>query len=1598
MTTSDRVEEETRAPKLVVGIGASAGGLQSLEKFFANMPEESGMAFVVIQHLSPDFKSMMAELIARQTNIPIHVAQEGMPVEADTIYLMPRRKEMIVSGGRLHLTDKDLSSGLTLPIDHFFRSLAQDYGWRSAAIVLSGSGSDGSRGIVDVHEASGLVLCENEQSAKFDGMPLSAQETGVVDLVVHAEDMPRLLLERVKSPLQKPSSSIASDGQPLEGIEAVFDLLRREYDIDFLHYKPTTVSRRIERRLTMVNATDFEDYVSRLRTDPEELHALYKDLLIGVTKFFRDSEAYDQLERHTIPELLARVPENEEIRVWSAGCATGEEAYSLAILFHEALERAKRPANLKVFATDVHRASLEHAGSGVFDNTGLSDVSPERLRKYFRRKEEGYQVSPDLRSLIVFARHNAIKDAPFTNLHFISCRNLLIYFQAPAQKKALSLFHFGLKTNGILWLGSSETPGELGSEFEAVDERTRIYRKRRDIRLPAELRLPLTRTSHSLRGPFAPSRSLDASQTQPLLSTYDVLLDKYMPPSLLINEHRELVESFGGAERLLRVRGRRPSRDLLDMLDTDARTAIAGALNRVMRHKQPVTFTGVHLSALGEENTYRLNIELVEDEKSRETFYLISLEPLEEPQERRPLTEVDADEMTRDQIRHLEDELRYNKENLQATIEELETSNEEMQATNEELVASNEELQSTNEELHSVNEELYTVNAEYQKKIEELAELNHDMEHLLMSTDVAIVFLDSELRIRKFTPPVAEIFDLVEQDLGRRIATFSHRIRHENLLEDLEAVLTGRDRRELEVRDHDGNCYFMRILPYDLGDRVDGVVLSLIDITVLDQARARISDLSAIVESSEDAIIGIDLEGTITSWNHGAEKLYGYDTSEVVGQDIRMLVPEDERSSVSQFIRKVANGESLDAQEVDRLTKDGTTVHVSLSLSPIRDAEGRVRGVSSISRDISIRKRAYETNAKLSAIVESSDDAIISKTLEGTITSWNSGAEKLYGYSADEMIGEHISRIVPEEKTEELGDIMGRLSTGASVKNLETTRVCQDGTRKEVSLTISPIRESSGEVTGASAIARDITELKTIQRAKESADRQMHLLLTSTAEAIYGLDNNGLCTFANPSCVRMLGYTSEQELLGRNMHALIHHHRKDGTPYQAESCVIYQAFVKGERVHLESDVMWRADGTAVPVEVWSYPMVDERGKIVGAVVTFLDITDRIEAVERLREEVRRREQFLAILSHELRNPLNAVVNAVRVLETASQKPENSQQAVGVISRQSDHMARLLDDLLDASRVTSDKIEMRFAPCDLREACQSALEATEPSLGRHEHDVQVELPGTPIPVSGDRARLIQVIENLLTNAAKYTPDGGAIVLSLTTEQEEAVLRVRDNGAGIPPELQSTVFDMFVQCDETLHRAEGGIGVGLTLVQSLVRLHHGTVMVESDGPGKGSQFTVRLPLLRDEFLTFDESDQEETGQTAVSEGPTSVVLVEDQDDNREMLAELLQLQGCKVHTAADGRAGLEAIREHAPDVAIIDIGLPELDGYSVARSVREHHDHQPRLVALTGYGRQNDRRRVMEAGFDEHLVKPLKHDDIVRLLQPHNDRSTPGARSS
>lgn len=926
----------------LVAIGASAGGLEPLERFFGEVPRRSGMAFVVIQHLSPSFKSLMDELLARHTEMTIHRVEDGMKIARDSVYLIPPGMEMTVAGGRLRLTEQKREDAKPqLPIDAFFHSVAADQGPRGIGIVMSGTGSDGSRGIKSIKEAGGLTLAQDQESAKFDGMPRSSIDTGMVDFVLPPEEMAVTILEYARDP-----AAFIREGErrmPATALDSILKTLRDVTELDFSTYKPATVRRRIERRVELERAPSLEAYAERLLEDHEEVHRLYRDLLIGVTRFFRDRDAFNKLESHVIPDLFKDCDPGGEIRVWVAGCASGEEAYSITILLKEFADSLDDPPRIRVFATDAHRASLEVASTGRYAIEALADVTPARLEECFLSVGGEFQVRPEIRQLITFAPHNLLRDAPFTRMDLVTCRNLLIYFQVPAQMRVLHLFHFSLRVGGVLFLGPSETVGALKPEFSAIDNHWRVYRKRRDVRLTgASNQLqPVVPVSNRRQLPLPTVTPTTMTPDVRLIRAYDMLLDQYVPAGVLTNDRREVIHTFGRARSVLNPPVGRITLDVLELVEPSLKVALGAAIQRAGRDVETVRYR--HVKSTGDVGTehFEICVRPLPDRSGdvESAYFLITIENedlgAEAPQTDPRVEEIDGEEFDASEaasakIRTLEMELQYTKENLQATIEELETSNEELNAANEELIASNEELQSTNEELHSVNEELYTVNSEYQRKITELTELTDDVNNLLSSTDIAVVFLDRSLCVRRFTPVASVHFSLREQDISRPLEEITHQLVNVDLSRDVQKVLESGAMIQRAVKSRAGTDLLLRVLPYLSSTKaVDGVVLTIVDTSLVAETRRELESATARFEAfmqhSPALKWALDEEGRYVFMNPKYESVMCVDARDAMG---KRPVDVLQHQTSQAFLDR--------STETNTLAREGEPIHFDIQV-PIND-------------------------------------------------------------------------------------------------------------------------------------------------------------------------------------------------------------------------------------------------------------------------------------------------------------------------------------------------------------------------------------------------------------------------------------------------------------------------------------------------------------------------------------------------------------------------------------------------------------------------------------------------------------------------------------
>lgn len=853
----------------VIAIGASAGGLEALERFFDQMPGDTGACFVVIQHLSPDHKSMMSRLLERHTNISTSEVNDGDTLRPNHIFLIPPAAMMHLEGDQLRLTPKR-QHGLNLPIDAFFHSIATNLGNRATGVILSGTGSDGTRGAVAINEAGGFLLAQEPDTAKFDSMPQNAMATGLVDAVLPPDDMAKELMALLNHPWEGNQHRPVDENAPVDHFKTLMESLQAATGIDFSEYKEATVNRRIERRMQVRHIGSLADYQALVGRDEQEALALRRELLIGVTRFFRDTDAFHALSQQAIIPLVKRSQSDDTLRIWAAGVSTGEEVYSLAMLFIETFESLRRWPTLKIFATDVNQHHLEIASQGQYPESATAELSPQRVERFLSRVNDSFVVKKELRQCIVFANHNLLTDPPFTNMDLVVCRNTLIYFKSSAQSRALSRLQYGLRQGGYLFLGSSESLASEQKEFNTLDSKNNLFQlveqstRRGDMgsyrggqrggraasRAPSELQDPATK-----------------EQSSAITSSLDTLVRQYVPPSILLNDHQELCHVFGDAQHLLHIREGWASLSLKRIMPERLGAIAVALFHTCLRKDHRTSSDYIHHTLPDEQQeVVRLSAAPVADQAGHR-HVLLSFEI-------RPLSQEGAkgthDHMTEDlgpeqlaRVDRLERELVATQDSLQATIEELETTNEELQATNEELMASNEELQSANEELQSVNEELNTVNAESEERIDVLNQLNADLDTMAKANGVPTVFVDEALLLTRFSPDATDLFSLRSSDTGRRLDDFSHQLLHEYLVDDIEHTLRSGKMTEKEVESRRGAIYLMRILPYETDHGTRGAVASFVNITAYRNAER----LQAILDGLPERVAVLNTDGTIVLVN-----------------------------------------------------------------------------------------------------------------------------------------------------------------------------------------------------------------------------------------------------------------------------------------------------------------------------------------------------------------------------------------------------------------------------------------------------------------------------------------------------------------------------------------------------------------------------------------------------------------------------------------------------------------------------------------------------------------------------------------------------------
>lgn len=963
----------------LIGIGASAGGLEAVTEFLKSVPENPGMAFVFVQHLSPDSEGTVVRILSQRTKLTVCEVEDGMAIEVDHFYVIRPDRTLLVKDGHLRLTEPIAKRGHRRPIDDFFRSLAVELKRRAIAIVLSGMGSNGSAGAGYIKAAGGVCIAQNPENARFPSMPRRLIELGLADLVKEPGEMPAMLLGYWRQAFTQDECHAEPNQSERAILGEILHVLHARTGREFAGYKKPTLFRRVQRRMSLNRLADMGAYLKWLQQTPTEAATLVDDLMIHVTSFFRDPGAWEAMRTKAVDPIVASRPDGSPLRAWVTACSSGEEAYSLAMILVEAADAARKSFDIKIFATDTAERSLTHARAGIYPTGIEGDISQSRLNRFFDRDDAFYRVKAEIREMVVFAPQNLLHDPPFSRLDICTCRNLLIYLEPELQRRALSLMHFGLRANGVLFLGSSETVAVAEGLFKPLDKKHRIYRRVGPTR-HGDIQFPTF--SHAT---ISAARKLPPGATPAQLSiaqlTVSALLDRHTPAAVVINRDQRIVYYHGDTQAYLAQPQGEPTDDLMSLARENVRGALRSALHLALAENvRAASREGFVITPAG-----RVPVEVVAEPLHSRSPGYVMVSFREEPDSLPAVPALPPG----DGNAQANDELRRMREELQSTIEELQTSNEEMRASNEEVTSVNEELQSTNEEiqtskeeLQSLNEELSTVNAQLQAKMEELEETTNDLSSLLSSTDIAVVFLDLQFRIRRFTPAVKDLIELIPPDIGRPLNDLARKFKDDELAADSTAVLDRLVPVEREIVSDSQRVYVRRILPYRTTDnRIAGIVITFIDITERKRFENALSESETrhrltLDSLKEYAIFMLDREGRIASWNGGSQRLLGFTSEEALGREIDLALPTEFRSptSIAERLHEAQTGGSV---EISGWTsrKDGTKFWSTGFISALAEPDGKLRGFVRLLRDDTDRKLQAEALEQTKAAAEAANHA-----------------------------------------------------------------------------------------------------------------------------------------------------------------------------------------------------------------------------------------------------------------------------------------------------------------------------------------------------------------------------------------------------------------------------------------------------------------------------------------------------------------------------------------------------------------------------------------------------------------------------------------------
>jgi two-component system CheB/CheR fusion protein len=1487
----------------IVAIGASAGGLEAIHEFFDNMPEYGNLSFVIIQHLSSDYKSLLVELVSKHTNMKVREVEKDMAVESDCIYVIPNNKEIIIDQGRLQLQQKPVEKAPNTAIDTFLFSLAKDKGRYAICIILSGTGTDGTRGAGAVKKAGGMVMVQDPESAKFDGMPRSAINSENVDYVLAPEFMPGEIYNYIQDmPVQVFNGKIDEELLP-----EVFQLVRENSGQDFHHYKSPTITRRIAKRMAQSNIKTLEDYLQVLRQNPEESKLLAQDFLIGVTRFFRDKGAFDVLKDQVLGKLIEVKEEGAILKIWVTACSTGEEVYSIAIILDQCLQKRNKWLDIKIFATDIDSNAIEFAAKGCYPASVVKEIDPVILKKYFLKEENKYQIVPRLRKQIVFARHNILKDPPFIKNDLITCRNMLIYMDNVLQRQVLTSLHFALNAGGYLFLGPSESAAVIRGGLEEINSKWKMYRKNDNSRAapPENLYSPLEyiRQAREMRTTVNGVSAEKRVAAELLEEFREVMAEDYGYAAVYIDKNYEIREAIGNYKKYLSLPEKKLNLNLLKMIPADLSMVLNMGLRQAWKTEQKVPVKGVKLNT--REGMRVVNMLIKPGPNTGHQYTLIVFG---EEHERIVMAEsADTANMhsagVNEHILSLEAELGETRTNLQMAIEGLETSNEEMQSSNEELLSANEELQSSNEELQSLNEELHTLNTEHQLKIKELIDLNDDMDNYFRSTDIGQVFVDGNLRIRKYNPAAVNMINLIPTDIGRPISHISTNIQQDNIIDDINAVIRNKNTVEKELVLSNGNMHLMKIMPYIRQDKqTDGVVITFVDITAIKELdmllkgvfNASTSMIMAFRASTSST--GVVTDFRLLTANKAATGLLGKEAMTQKDVSMQQALPQlTQQGLFEKYVQVVNKGTVLQTEFKTELngqdtwfelaavkTQDGIVITCN-DLTEKKDTEGRLR--KNYNELVQARESLRNLNAALEDKVldrtrelTKSEERfrLVSKATNDTIWDWNltnnnvwwsDNFYAIYGYtSADKTSSRNfwLEHIHPEDRDRVRESITRAVNTKQSQWSEGYRLRRADGSYAHVLDRGYLMQDEYATPYRMLGSMMDVTILREAEELAVVNMEEKRFLAESMPLILWTAMPNGEINFVNQQFYTYTGLELDV-IKEKGWNNIVH---PDDLPVwnQAWSTAVKNKEDFSTEMRLKRNdgiyhwFLQRAraqkDTSGLPL-LWVGTSTDIHEQKTLAAVMEQRVLERTTALQKANQELESSnaelQQYAFVASHDLKEPLRKIHMFGNMLRERYHEnmEEKAMDYLNRIINSSSRMTNLINDLLKFSRLSQMNF---FEQVNLELIIKEILSDLEVII--QEKNAVVNLGVLPV-IEAVPGQLRQVFQNLISNALKFSRKDIQPMISITAarikhksfdspadpEGPYVCITISDNGIGFDEKYLDKIFVLF----QRLHTKDKfeGTGIGLAVTRKIVDKHNGLITAHSREK-EGATFTIILPV--------------------------------------------------------------------------------------------------------------------------------------------------------